>query len=60
MGNFLGWVREMRQKEKEERCDMRRTQPDTADSAASDCRRPLVAEKDEEMDFSSPKAPREE
>ena len=39
---------------------MRRTQPDTADSAASDCRRPLVAEKDEEMDFSSPKAPREE
>ena len=26
MGNFLGWVREMRQKEKEERCDMRRTQ----------------------------------
>ena len=26
MGNFLGWVRKMRQKEKEERCDMRRTQ----------------------------------
>ena len=26
MGNFLGWVREMRQKEKEERCDVRRTQ----------------------------------
>lgn len=47
-------------KRRVEYCDMRRTQPATVDSAASDCRQPLVAEKDEEMDFSSPKAPREE